>query len=479
MAPAPERASPNPPHPVWTARRSLRLLLISGLLALCCAATLLAPAEAASRRLVVTDGRTVSTKAVGTIATGTVRAAFRVPRKRAATLTIGLDLRRQRDGDRYRVRARVTGSGTLRVAVLRYRGPESTVLGTRRLSTRVQPGQTLWVEGAVSGSRPVTVRVRAWVKGKATPGWQRSVRDTSRSRVAARGTANLVVGLASAAGRKKVSVTYGSVRVAASAATVSRRKPSASTTGVPAGTKLRVHRGNIVVTKAGTRLDRLDIRGFVVVKAPNVTISRSIVRGGKPPKTAQGVITNYGSKNLVIVDTDIRTTLPSVYLDGIKGWNFTARRVHVTGNVDSIKIHGDNVTVADSLLEHTTWYAHDRYQGGGPTHNDNIQILKGRNLLIAGNTIRGAQNFAVLGAANLGDVPDLVVRGNWLDGGHCTLKLQTMRGHKLRATVTDNRFGPNRRVSYCPIQSLAGVTLTARNNVSEQTGRPVQIWRRP
>jgi len=216
-----------------------------------------------------------------------------------------------------------------------------------------------------------------------------------------------------------------------------------------------------------------------VVKAANVTISRSIVRGGRNPTTAQGVITNYGYKNLVITDTDVRTSYPSVYLDGIKGWNFTARRVHVAGGVDSIKIHGDNVTVVDSLLENTKWYANDPYQDGGPTHNDNIQILKGRNLTITGNTIRGAQNFAVLGAANLDDVPNLLVNGNWLDGGHCTLKLQTMRGHTLKATVVDNRFGPHRRVSHCPIQALPEVQLTARNNVSELTGKPVQIWRKP
>ena len=317
------------------------------------------------------------------------------------------------------------------------------------------------VEGSVTGSKPVIVRVRAWLNGRAKPGWQRTVRDSNAHRVTGSGKVRLVVRLTATAGRKKVTVPYRGVRVVRATATrtTAGRKPSAATTGVPAGTKLRVHKGTIVVTKAGTKLDRLDIHGFVVVKAANVTISRSIVRGGNPPKTAQGVITSYGPKNLLITDTEIRTAHPSVYLDGIKGWNFTARRVHVRGNVDSIKIQGDNVTVAGSLLENTTWYAHDPYQGGGATHNDNIQILKGRNLTISGNTIRGAQNFAVLGAANSGDVPNLVVRGNWLDGGHCTLKLQELKGHALKATVTDNRFGPHRAVSYCPIQGASGREL--------------------
>ena len=444
------------------------------MLALFCATAVAPPAEAAGRRLTAKDGQTVSSGSLGSLTNGTARAAFRVPTKRASTVTVGLELRRHADGDRYRVRATVTRKGVVRVAIIRYRDGRTAVLSQRRLAQRVKGGQTVWLEGAVTGSSPVTLRTRAWVSGKATPGWQRTVVDWSSRRVTGVGKVVAVVKLASTSGRKKITVSYGGVTVRSSAV-----KPSASTTGVPAGTKLRVHNGNIVVTKAGTRLDRMDIRGFVVVKAANVTISRSIVRGGRNPKTAQGVITNYGYKNLVITDTDVRTSYPSVYLDGIKGWKFTARRVHVVGGVDSIKIHGDDVTVADSLLENTKWYAHDPYQDGGPTHNDNIQILKGRNLTITGNTIRGAQNFAVLGAANLDHVPNLVVNGNWLDGGHCTLKLQTMRGQTLKATVADNRFGPHRQVSYCPIQVLPGVQLTARNNVSELTGKPVQIWRKP
>ena len=78
-----------------------------------------------------------------------------------------------------------------------------------------------------------------------------------------------------------------------------------------------------------------------------------MIRGGKSPKTAMGLVTNYGHPGLLIEDSLLRPDYPSVYVDGIKGWNFTARRVHVIGNVDSIKIHGDNVRVEKSLLENT------------------------------------------------------------------------------------------------------------------------------
>ena len=68
-------------------------------------------------------------------------------------------------------------------------------------------------------------------------------------------------------------VTAVPARTSAPTSTTVARKPSALTTGVPAGTRLRVHRGDLVITKAGTHIDRMDIHGFVVVKAPRVSVS--------------------------------------------------------------------------------------------------------------------------------------------------------------------------------------------------------------
>jgi hypothetical protein len=254
-------------------------------------------------------------------------------------------------------------------------------------------------------------------------------------------------------------------------------KPSAATTGVPQGIALKQHNGDITVTKDGTVLRGMDIHGFVNVKAANVKILDSVVRGGVAKGYATGLITNYGYPNLLIEDVSVVADHPSVYFDGIKGNNFTARRVHVVGNVDSIKIHGDNVRVEDSLLEDTKYYASDPYQGGGATHNDNIQILSGKNLTITGNTIRGASNFAILGSASQSSLPDLEVRGNWLDGGHCTVKLQVLNGHSQTATVADNKFGPNRKIKSCAFTAFPAVNLTARGNVYEADGSPVNILR--
>ncbi|HEX5335599.1 MAG TPA: hypothetical protein VFW55_06940, partial [Propionicimonas sp.] len=172
-------------------------------------------------------------------------------------------------------------------------------------------------------------------------------------------------------------------------------------------------------------------------------------------------------------DTRIVPEFPSVWFDGIKGSGFTARRVHISGGVDSVKIQGSNTVVEDSLLENTDYYANDPQQGGTPTHNDNIQIQNGQNVRVTGNTIRGATNFAVLGAASKGNLK-LVVKDNWLDGGHCTLKLQILNGWAETATVTGNKFGPNRAVSSCPFTAYPAVTLTQSGNTLEASGSTVR-----
>ena len=159
----------------------------------------------------------------------------------------------------------------------------------------------------------------------------------------------------------------------------------------------------------------MDIHGFVIVKAANVKIIDSVVRGGKSQGYATGLITNYGYSNLLVEDVSVVADHPSVYFDGIKGNNFTARRVHVVGNVDSIKIHGDNVKVEDSLLENTVSLRQRPVPGRlGHPQRQHSDPVRRKNLTITGNTIRGASNFAILGSASQASIPDLEIRGTGL-----------------------------------------------------------------
>jgi len=307
----------------------------------------------------------------------------------------------------YRTRVRILPDGRLLVGFSRVRENRETVLLTQSIPGRVSPGSVFHLEGSATGTTEVRLRARAWVEGTTRPDWQKTYVDRSAARIKTSGGTGLWAYLSSSASRD-MQVGYSGLRAdeytwmkdpvttapppPTPPTPTAPVKPNATNTGVPAGTTLKDVYGDIVVTEAGTVLDRLDVHGFVIVRAPNVTITRSIIRGGKATGNT-GLLTNYGSDNLVIEDSEFRAAHPSVWIDGIKGWDFTARRVHVVGNVDSIKIHGPNVTIEDSLLEDTTYYASDPNQGGGATHNDNIQILSGSNIAITGNTIRGSQNI--------------------------------------------------------------------------------------
>ena len=128
------------------------------------------------------------------------------------------------------------------------------------------------------------------------------------------------------------------------------------------------------------------------------------------------------------------------------------------------------MTIEGSTLENTVYYASHYSQNGGPTHNDNIQILKGDNIRIIGNTIRGSQNFAVLGAPEQGTMRNLLVQGNNTDDGHCTMKFATKGGFAQSVTVRDNRVGAHQAVRGCGIVVVHGVNLTESGNRWTATG---------
>lgn len=254
-------------------------------------------------------------------------------------------------------------------------------------------------------------------------------------------------------------------------------RPGPTNTGVPAGTVLTPRYGNWVITTAGATYDALDIHGFVTIKAPNVTITRSIIRGGVATANNPGLVTVASipaATNFRLIDSELVPEFPSVYLDGMRGGNYTLLRDNVHGAVDGAKVIGDNVTIQSSWLHDTVSYPHDPWHNNGPTHNDGVQVLNGTRIRIIGNTIRGGSNSALQVTQGNGVVRDLWFNGNWADGGTCTVNINnypfpTMSG----IVVNDNRFGPNQH--NCPIIVTRATQLTALRNVYDDTGLPVPI----
>ena len=254
-------------------------------------------------------------------------------------------------------------------------------------------------------------------------------------------------------------------------------KPTALNTGVPAGFVPTPVNGDMTVTQDGATIDGKDIYGFLIIAASNVRVTRSIVRGHMTPYNQNtGVIRIDSGMNILIEDVEIAVAAPSATVDGMWGDHFTGRRLNIHGGVDGLKA-GADTTLECSYIHDQAYFASDPNQGGGPTHNDAIQILEGTGLHIVGNQLIAAkdQNAAIQITQDFGAVGDLHLESNWADGGGCTFNIS----HKGAASLTDvhligNRFGRNSFYD-CPILKSTQTTLELSGNVWDDTGMTVPV----
>lgn len=240
---------------------------------------------------------------------------------------------------------------------------------------------------------------------------------------------------------------------------------TAATTGVPSGTTLTTHAGDLVITQPGTVIDGLDIQGVVSVKADNVTIKRSIIRGKKLTGN-MGLVTNdLGRYRFVLEDSELRPNEASPYVNGIIGSNFEVRRTEITRVIDSVHITGGNVLVEDSWLHDNLFYSNDPNQGGGPSHADSVQIQGGSNITFRRNTIEGAYSSAFQTTQDRDVVSGVTIQGNKINGGGCSVNVAIgSRPAIAGLKVADNVFGLDTRVPECAIIAPSSVTVANTNN---------------
>lgn len=395
---------------------------------------------------------------------------------------LGVQLRQQADYDSYRARVRVLPGGQLRASITRVTNGVEVSLGQTELPDHLSPGQALHVQARVGGSDNVNVSFKAWPEGSPEPGWQQVISDATADRLSSGSTTSSWAYLSSATPGLSLDAGDEVVRPdapdAPSPPAPVGGPPGPGNTGVPAGTTLTPYFGNLVITTPGARYDGLDIHGFVSVKAPDVTITRSIIRGGVASGNI-GLVTDYGYGNLSIEDSELVPSNPSVWIDALKGNNFTARRINAHGTVDGVKIHGDNVRVEASWIHDMVDYSQDPNQSYGPTHNDGVQILGGSNIQIVGNRLYGASNSAIQVTQDYAAVSSTSFNRNWLDGGNCTVQINNKPLPSLVSpAITDNRFGHNTRYASCAIIASNAVSINPVNNVWDDSGTPISAVHR-
>lgn len=192
------------------------------------------------------------------------------------------------------------------------------------------------------------------------------------------------------AGSLAVATSLGNPR---DALVVEVDQPTASTTGVPAGTVLVARAGDVVVSTPGATLEGMDITGRVIVRAAGVTVKSCRVRGASALTAQGGLIdaTHTAASGLRVIDTEIRPDYPSLYTDGILGHDFLALRCNIYGCVDPVGVYNQynplapvNVTIQQCWLHDLAYFTPDPTHSDNITHNDGVQSQGGSGMRVVG-----------------------------------------------------------------------------------------------
>lgn len=238
--------------------------------------------------------------------------------------------------------------------------------------------------------------------------------------------------------------------------------PDDDNAGVPAGTSLTVLNlpaGYMDVTVAGTVIEKKDVRGCLIIKAPNVTIRKSKVSCDN-----YSVIYNstdyYSAGGLLVEDTDI--TCNNTNGTGMSHYGFTARRVNIYNCENAFSIDYD-VTIEDS-------YLHNFYEGPSG-HADGIQMGgTPNNIVINHNTI-----FSVAATAAVnwtGQTQDVVIEDNFMGGGSYVVYCPRVTIPTGAYKVLNNRFADSLS-AYGFSDDCAGGDVTWTGNYKDSDLSPV------
>lgn len=232
--------------------------------------------------------------------------------------------------------------------------------------------------------------------------------------------------------------------------------------------KLNVHQGDLVITKANTVVDGVEVRGIIDIKAPGVVIKNSRIVGGSTARSI-GLVTNVNSgQPFTIQDSEIYAASENPAWNGIVGSNFTAERMNIHHVVDPVRVLGNNVTVRDSWLHDNSHWEKDPLRGGTPSHDDSVQIEGGASILLEGNRMEGATNAAVQITQNssIAKLGTITIRDNYLQGGGCTVNVGSSAANN-RAVISKNMFGAERIFAGCAIVAPSSSAPLLSGNVWE------------
>lgn len=210
--------------------------------------------------------------------------------------------------------------------------------------------------------------------------------------------------------------------------------PDETNTGLTDPSALEVHHGTLTVREDNTVVENLEIRGKLEINgAKNVTVRNVWVY----TRSAYQVRV-YNGGSMTIEDSEIgNPDVISTYGSrGLSGTNITARRLNIHHVEDGIKL-GDDSTY-DRI------YCHDLASDRSSPHMDCTQDDGGgENWSITNSTLdANHQNSAVIIKSDLHPIRNVVVDGNYLNGGNYTIfDRDGGNGVPQGVRITNNLFG--------------------------------------
>ena len=242
--------------------------------------------------------------------------------------------------------------------------------------------------------------------------------------------------------------------------------PDATNTGVPAGTVLTPHSGDLVINTPGAVISGLNISGTVYINAPNVTIENcSITSTGYDVVNIATGVTGSVVQNCVINGTGAGPQGQS----GIGGaGTFLNNNIYNVEN--GINIEGSNTVIQGN-------YIHDLNDSSGSAgHYDGIQVDGGfNNVTISHNTVLGRDTSCIFICNDFGPMNSIVVDSNLLLGQNdasYSIYVIEKAGNPAQITnvqVTNNVIGKG----YWGFASVDQTTPVWTNNVDYATGEIV------
>lgn len=233
-------------------------------------------------------------------------------------------------------------------------------------------------------------------------------------------------------------------------------KPGPSNTGVPAGTTLTSYTGSYTITTDGTVIDSKIMTSRLHIKANNVTIRKCRWDSGGP----YSIQCTYGYTGLLVEDCELRNMGSA----GIYGSNFTARRLNIHDS------DGDGLKPSANCLVESCWIHH--LGKGDGAHADGVQTHGGggSNFTYRYNNFDMPvtdpapykSNAAFMLEPDGGELHNVLIEYNWMNGGNYTVYGSNMSG----VTVRYNYFGRDYR------HGIKSKVVNWYGNVWEDNGQP-------